>query len=275
MSGDANPLALDPRWLAAQRAGADLPPRRPRLPLWAGPALIGSAEPDLFDGLQLPALPGGEPVLEKTVRPEGVGWQLRGEATTSLALLAHALRDAGLAHVWRNEQLAVTHGPGDPVGTIERAVVRPLGITTRAVHLIGRAPDGRHWIQQRALSKANDPGLWDTLMGGMISAADSLDTALERETWEEAGLRLEALAALAWGGRVTTRRPSGEAGGRGYVIEHIDWYRCTVPAGMSPVNQDGEVAQFALMGDAEVAARMQRGEFTTEAVLILAQAAGL
>jgi len=27
------------------------------------------------------------------------------------------------------------------------------------------------WVQQRALDKANDPGLWDTLMGGMVSAA--------------------------------------------------------------------------------------------------------
>ena len=34
---------------------------------------------------------------------------------------------------------------------------------------------------------------------------------------------------------------------RGYVVEYIDWYRCVVPEGVVPVNQDGEVAQFRLM----------------------------
>ena len=74
---------------------------------------------------------------------------------------------------------------------MERAVVRPLGITTFAVHLLA-SPDGRHWVQQRSLTKPNDPGLWDTLMGGMIPASDSMAQALERETWEEAGLRLSS-----------------------------------------------------------------------------------
>ena len=63
------------------------------------------------------------------------------------------------------------------------------------MHLSGRSPDGRTWVQQRALDKANAPGLWDTLMGGMVSAQDTMDTALARETWEEAGLHLDALGA--------------------------------------------------------------------------------
>ena len=72
------------------------------------------------------------------------------------------------------------------IGQVERGAVRPLGIATQAVHLVGHAADGRIWVQQRALNKANDPGLWDTLMGGMVSAADTVATALVRETWEEA-----------------------------------------------------------------------------------------
>lgn len=252
-------------WLAALRARADLPPLRPRVPLWAGGARIGSVEPDFLREARLPARLVGE-----TSRGAERGWQVHGDLTASLHELAAALRAAGLAHVWRDEQLAVTDEAGRCLGTVERAVVRPLGITTFAVHLVGLSSDGRHWVQQRSLTKANDPGLWDTLMGGMIPASDSLAQALERETWEEAGLRLDQLAQLRHGGRVSVRRPTGEPGA-GYVVEHIDWHRCVLADGVVPVNQDGEVAQFQLLDAAQVLARLERDEFTLEAALILAE----
>ena len=63
--------------------------------------------------------------------------------------------------------------------------------------------------------------------------------------------------------------------GAGYVVEHIDWYRCTVPEALVPCNQDGEVEQFALMDDAPLIAAMARGAFTLEAALILAAVMGL
>ncbi|HSH89370.1 MAG TPA: NUDIX domain-containing protein [Ramlibacter sp.] len=208
----------------------------------------------------------------KPSRRAGVdGWEIGGELTATLGELALAMRDAGVAHAWRDEQLAVTDRKGRVLGTVERAIVRPLGITTFAVHLAGFAPDGRHWLQQRSLAKANDPGLWDTLMGGMVPACDSLQQALERETWEEAGLRLDQLAQLAYGGRIATRRPSADVGS-GYVVEFIDWYRCIVPDGTVPLNQDGEVSQFRLMDGSEVMHRLERDEFTTEAAVILLEA---
>lgn len=254
-------------WLAALRAGADRPPRRPRVPLWAGDARIGSVEPELLRPVPLRAGLAGQ-----TVRRGEPGWELGGDdVTATLHELAAGLRAAGLAHVWRDEQLAVTDEQGRRLGTVERAVVRPLGITTFAVHLVGESPDGRHWVQQRSLTKANDPGQWDTLMGGMIPATDTVAQALERETWEEAGLRLDQLARLRRCGRTVIRRPTGEPGA-GYVVEHIEWYRCIVPEGVVPVNQDGEVAQFRLMQANEVLARLQRDEFTIEAALILVEA---
>ena len=42
---------------------------------------------------------------------------------------------------------------------VERGVVRVLGITTYAVHLVGSRRDGAVWVQQRAFDKATDPGL--------------------------------------------------------------------------------------------------------------------
>jgi 8-oxo-dGTP pyrophosphatase MutT (NUDIX family) len=253
---------LDAAWRAALDAKADQLPSVPRVPLWSGAALIGSVEPDLLRTVGLP--PG---IVEACVRDGAAGWQVHGYLTASLGVLANAMREAGVAHAWRDEQLAVTDEAGNVLGTVERAVVRPLGITTFAVHLAALSPDGRHWVQQRSLTKPNDPGLWDTLMGGMVPASDSLAQALARETWEEAGLRLEQIEQLAYGGRVSTRRPSDRHAG--YVVEYIDWYRCVLPEGVVPINQDGEVAEFRLMDADEVRERLSRDEFTLEAALVL------
>jgi 8-oxo-dGTP pyrophosphatase MutT (NUDIX family) len=243
-----------------------VPPRCPRVPLLSGAAVIGSVEPEFLTRIAGNALVRGTPVLQQRAD----SWLVLGDVNESLHAVAQALHGAGLAGAWRNEQLAVCDTQGRRVGTVERAAVRPLGITTAAVHLVGLTGDGRVWVQQRALDKSNDPGLWDTLMGGMVSAADTLSQALARETWEEAGLRLEDLRALTPGGRVTTRRQAQDGGGAGYVVEHIDWFHAIVPEGVTPVNQDGEVAQFQLCTRDALVRQMAAGAFTTEAALILA-----
>lgn len=269
------PPAFDAQWLQALRAGAIQPPLRPRVPLWAGESVIGSVEPGFFHKLALHTMTDGDHPLLKEERPSTLGWRVMGDVTTSLNKIAVALHEAGLAGAWRDEQLAVPDQFGHRKGTVERAAVRPLGITTLAVHLVGQSPDGRFWVQQRAFNKSNDPGLWDTLMGGMVSAADTVETALVRETWEEAGLHTAALQAMRYGGRLAARRPATDGNGAGYVVEDIDWYVCTVPEGMVPDNQDGEVEQFRLMEAGDLLEAMQRGEFTAEATLILSDAMGL
>ena len=206
------------------------------------------------------------------LKEEPSGWHLllgQNDVTTGLNQLADLLRDAGLAGAWRNEQLAVRNESGGQIGTVERGAVRPLGIATLAVHLVGQSPDGRFWVQQRAFDKPNDPGKWDTLMGGMVSSVDTVETALERETWEEAGLNIADLKNLRYGGRQSNCRPSSD-GAAGYMQEFIEWYVVTLPDGLMPINQDGEVAQFALIDQAHLLAGMQRGEFTLEASLIMA-----
>ncbi len=261
---------LNPQWLAALRASGKLAPARLRVPLLVGDAVVGSVEPDFLSKIRLQPMPDGSEQLLKKEQTGVLAWHLQGEPTSALHALAMALREAGLAHAWRDEQLAVTDDQGRRIGSVERAVVRVLGITTAAVHLIGQAEDGRFWVQQRAWSKSNDPGMLDTLMGGMISGADTLASALARETWEEAGLRLEALQGIVRGGHVDIRRPCDDGHGAGYVVERIDWYHCTVPDGQVPVNQDGEVEQFVLMGESEMLQKMHAGEFTREAALIQA-----
>ena len=276
---------LDARWLTALRISALTAPLRPRVPLLAGSHAIGSVEPDFLHEIMPLLSSNGRELLQKEEQSgdhSGLAWRLHGNPTDSLARLADALRERGLCGAWRNEQLAVYDSTGHRLGSIERAAVRPLGISTQAVHLMGfvsrSGPDSHVWVQQRALDKANDPGRLDTLMGGMIGSQDSLTGALARETWEEAGLQLETLEEVSYGGRVSLRRPTREAehsmGGAGFMVEHIDWFRCSVPEGLVPQNQDGEVAQFMLMDRTELLARLQRDEFTTEAALVLVAAFG-
>lgn len=267
--------AIDPQWLAHLHTTADQLPARQRVPLLWQQHQIGTVEPDYLTQIvpQLQAIAPG--LLQRQELADGLRWCLGGELTQTLEYIAQALLAADVGCVkkhWRNEQLAVCNTQDQRLATVERGVVRPLGIATRAVHLVGCAPDGRFWVQQRAFNKANDPGQWDTLMGGMISAADTVETALERETWEEAGLRTTELVGLKQGGRITMRKPNRDDAGVGYVVEKVDWFIATVPHDTPPNNQDGEVEQFMLIAPQELVRRLQNNEFTTEAALILVAA---
>ena len=245
-------------WRAAAHAAADLPPAVPRAPLWLDGHAVGSIEPALAARLVDAGLP-------LAASDDGLGWRIAGPADASLATIAHWLHEQGLSARWRDERLAVTSANGSALAAVERAVVRVLGITTRAVHLVGFAPDGRVWVQQRAFDKAVDPGLWDTLMGGQVSAGESIEETLERETQEEAGLAIADLVDVRHTDRITVRRPVA----RGYVIEHVEVFEATVPAQLVPANQDGEVERFECLTIAALLERLAAGEFSLEATLIL------
>lgn len=256
------------QWLGQLRATTQRPPDRPREPLEVWHAgqwqVVGSIEPDLARDVVGASLAAVE-------LPAGRVWRLDGAPTQALNALAMALRRCNMTGAWRDEQLQVTSPDSTAVATVERAAVRPLGIATRAVHLVGSAPDGSIWVQQRSFTKANDPGLWDTLMGGMIGAQDSLESALARETWEEAGLRLTDLVGLSHGGHVLIEKPAdASSGAMGYMRERIDWFHAVVPQACQPVNQDGEVERFERLDPAVLQERMLSQAFTPEAGLVLA-----
>lgn len=263
-------IATTPAWVAAARARAVCAPAAPRMVLLLGAEPVGSVDAAIFDQIGLQGFLDKRHKLS-LVEHKGVpAWALQAEdATAALNALAQALRGAGRCGPWRDEQLAVCAADGRRLATVERGAARVLGLATEAVHLVGCTPGGAMWVQQRAHNKANNPGMWDTLMGGMVSAVDSLDSAVQRETWEEAGLRPAQLSGLSPGGRVEFALPSDEGGG-GYMIETIHWYRATVLEGVTPVNRDGEVERFECLGHAEVQARLAEGAFTPEAALVLA-----
>jgi 8-oxo-dGTP pyrophosphatase MutT (NUDIX family) len=257
-------VTIDADLIARTRLRADLPPALPRVPLQAGPdgTPIGSLEPALAQALASAGV---------SLRDAGAHWRLLGDIDAELAHAARWIHAQRLGGRWRDELLPVialdAGATGEPValGVVERAAVRPLGIATHAVHLVGRSAGGAWWVQQRALDKATDPGLWDTLVGGLVSAAESIRQTLERETWEEAGLHIEALRGVAALGRCTVRRPVAD----GYMVEHMHLFEAVLPDNVEPVNQDGEVARFECLSEHTLRQRLLDDAFTVEAALLL------
>lgn len=251
-------------------ARAVQPPATPRSALYLGPHLVGSVAA-AFATFCADARLGDEVVRRL---PDG-SWLLADPPQAALAALAQAMRAHRWAQVhalWRDELLAVRDAHGHALCRVERGAVRALGLATQAVYLHATTPDGRVWVQQRALSKATDPGLWDTVMGGMVSADDTVVSALAREVAEETGLALASFQGLAPGGHFVQRWPHTMDGGAGYLVERIDWYAAVLPDGVQPQPTDGEVAQFAAYTPAQLVPMLHAGAFTPEASLILSRA---
>jgi 8-oxo-dGTP pyrophosphatase MutT (NUDIX family) len=196
----------------------------------------------------------------------GDGMAPGAELDALLAGVAATLREADCLRGWRDELLDVHDESGRRLGAIERAAVRPLGILTRAVHLNAWTPDGRLWVARRALDKATDPGMWDTLVGGLVASGESLDLALIRECEEEAGLTphdVRGRDPMRTVLRMHRRLPEG------YQVEDLLVSRCVLDAGVVPSNQDGEVMEFAAVTREQARAMAAAGEFTLEAAIVV------
>ena len=252
--------ARDSDWRAAARAAADLPPAAPRAPPCGSASdVVGSIEPAIAARLADAGLP-----LAAT--GDGRGWRVAAPPDASLAAIARWLHEQGLSAPWRDERLAVDAVDGRTLGAVERAVVRVLGITTRAVHLVGFAPDGRVWVQQRAFDKAIDPGRWDTLMGGQVGAGESVEDTLERETHGRGRPRDRRPASMS---AVPTGSPCAGRSPRATSSSTSRSFEATVPDGVVPRNRDGEVERFECLAAAPLHEQLAGGAFTLEATLIL------
>ena len=195
----------------------------------------------------------------------GSGLAAGPELDALLASVAQTLREADCLRGWRDELLDVT-AADEHLGVIERAAMRPLGLLTRAVHLNAWTPDGRLWIARRALSKSTDPGMWDTLVGGLAGSREDLEQALLRECGEEAGLesaQLGGRSPLRTILRMHRRLPEG------YQVEDLLTSTCVLPDGTQPANRDGEVMEITHVTVDEAVHGVAAGEFTVEASLVL------
>lgn len=185
--------------------------------------------------------------------------------THVLEKLATGLKGTGCLRGWRDELLDVI-GEGEELAVIERAAMRPLGLLTRAVHLNAWSPDGKMWVARRALDKHTDPGMWDTLVGGLVAAGESPDESLLRESDEEAGLQPEHLAQCT---QLNTILRMHRQLPEGYQVEDVLVSDCVLDESVVPFNKDGEVSEFRLLSCEDIWDMIEQGEFTYEAELTL------
>lgn len=194
------------------------------------------------------------------------------ERNTVLAQWAQSLYSAGRLNMWRNELLSVAplpamnvilHDLPPALAEVERAAVRVLGIFTHAVHLVGESTDGKIWLQQRALNKATDPGLWDSLAGGLLSSSDTLKAGVLRETYEEAGLTIADFSHFSACGMVQEHRNTPD----GYIAQAVWAHRAILLPQVTPRNLDGEVIQFACVTRLELQQYIAEKQVSYEAML--------
>lgn len=189
------------------------------------------------------------------------------ELDACLAVVAQTLREAECLRGWRDELLDVRAESG-VLGRIERAACRPLGLRTRAVHLNAWTSRGKLWIARRATSKSTDPGMWDTLVGGLVGAGEQPDLALTRECAEEAGL---AESDIAQRGALRTILCMHRQLPEGYQVEDLMVADCVLADDVVPQNCDGEVSEIKTVTTQEALAMVQAGAFTLEAALVIVE----
>lgn len=176
-----------------------------------------------------------------------------------------ALRDQGLLPNWRDEAMTLTQPDGTYL-IMERAAFRCLGLCTPSVHMNGwvaNADGVALWVAERSAHKFVDPGKLDNLVGGGVSAGESLATGLAREAWEEAGLHFRHVPSPRGWLHIHRRIKEGVQEER--IAVHDHW----LPAHFHPTNQDGEVADTRLLPIATALNMLLDGHFTWDAGLVV------
>jgi 8-oxo-dGTP pyrophosphatase MutT (NUDIX family) len=159
-----------------------------------------------------------------------------------LTPVIEALAEEGFIAGWRNERYRIAG-----LFEVERAAALPFGFPTHAVHLNGIS-GGRMWLARRSATKQTDPGMLDNMVAGGISIGFSPEATLVKEAWEEAGVPADLARKATFHGTQDVLREVP----RGVQSETVHIYDLELPEDFRPVNQDGEVSEFKLLGFAGI-----------------------
>ncbi len=173
----------------------------------------------------------------------------------AFARAADVFHRSGFFFQWRDELLDVRDlMTGEIVSRAERGLFRYFGMATQCVYAVGVDQAGRIFMSRRSETKQVDPGLWDTLAAGLVSAGEAPFVSLRRELAEEAGLD-EGYALEAGGfSRFAVRRPVEE----GWMHEDAFCLKVFVQDARSVHNVDGEVSVIECAGVDALLSRIER-----------------
>jgi 8-oxo-dGTP pyrophosphatase MutT (NUDIX family) len=247
-------------WPALAAAGRR---ERPRRPFVIAGVEVGSVASEHLDALR--AWPQAF-----TVDGEG-RLALRAEdRDATLATVNVALHQQGLIVAWRGETYAISTRLGaPPLALIERAAARFWGTLTFGAHANGYVADAQGrpthlWIARRSPHKATDPGKLDNLVGGGVPHGQTPFETLVREGFEEAGLGAELMRSAMPGSVIELRCDIAE----GFMHEQVHSFDLRLPAGLTPVNQDGEVAELRCLPVQEAVTLASGDSMTVDASLV-------
>jgi 8-oxo-dGTP pyrophosphatase MutT (NUDIX family) len=185
----------------------------------------------------------------------------------TMRTLADRMRQGGFIPGWRNEEFAFIDAQGHALFQVERAAFRTFGFKSMASHINGFTENGQIWLGRRSENKQIDPGKWDNVSAGGISADETPWVCATRELWEEAGIPKAIANEIQPAGRMEMRRPTPPLG---FHAESLFIYDLLLPSNLLPTNRDGEVAGFIAVSCGEAAARILADEFTADAALVTA-----
>ncbi|KAI9155419.1 hypothetical protein HJFPF1_08002 [Paramyrothecium foliicola] len=163
---------------------------------------------------------------------------------------------------------------------VERFAATLFGIATRGAHLTAYVrgergddddddDDLKIWVARRSSHLFTYPGMLDSTVAGGVKAADSPLACILAESAEEASLPAASVAPRVRPVGVVTALNRAAATGlvHGDVVHVFDLEMAAGERG--PLPCDDEVAEFVLMGCAEVRRRMVAGEFKPNVCLVL------
>lgn len=177
--------------------------------------------------------------------------------TRAVEAVLRRLAGEGVIQGWKDEAYPVTPARGAPVlFAMDRSAAPLFGIRASGVHLNGfvRRNGGLHmWIGRRSPDKQVAPGKFDQIVAGGQPAGLGIRENLLKEAEEEASMPADLAGAACPVGVITYRTERAE----GLRNDVLFVYDLELPASFVPVNQDGEITDFALWPIDAVAERVR------------------
>jgi len=133
-----------------------------------------------------------------------------------------------------------------PLAHIDRAAIPWFGVKGFGVHVNGfvrKKNDIFMWIGQRSKSRKNSPEKLDNMIGGGLPLGYSIEENLEKEAWEEAGLKPNQVSNAKFIHSLSYKVEMM----KGLRNDNLFIFDLEMPEDIIPKNTDGEVDHFELI----------------------------
>jgi len=188
--------------------------------------------------------------------------------SAALAEWAEQSRDRWSLPGWRDERMVIRdETDGQPIASIERALLRPLGLLLHSVQACAytvTAAGPLLWVARRSDAKPVDPNLLDALVAGGISGFDDAASTLVRECAEEAGIPAELARRSSPAGMLELSYPTVYDGLAATHRERVALNDLELPPHFVPEPTDGEHAAIEAMTPTEALASIEAGGWTRD-----------